>query len=156
MQQYIVFKVLEQKFALSIHAISRIVPLSGITPVPDTADSIMGVMESEEQVIPVIDLAKRFFDKRFEETMHTQVIIVYWNDLQIGIIVDEIIEITNFSEEQIDRELEKITALEEPKEVTPIKSFIRTEDEIVLEVSQNELFDMKGTLMIQELIESYL
>lgn len=156
MQQYIVFKVLEQKFALSIHAISRIVPLSSITPVPDTADSIMGVMESEEQVIPVIDLAKRFFDKRFEETMHTQVIIVYWNDLQIGIIVDEIIEITNFSEEQIDRELEKITALEEPKEVTPIKSFIRTDDEIVLEVSQNELFDMKGTLMIQELIESYL
>ena len=156
MQQYIVFKVLEQKFALSIHAISRIVPLSSITPVPDTADSIMGVMESEEQVIPVIDLAKRFFDKRFEETMHTQVIIVYWNDLQIGIIVDEIIEITQFSEEQIDRELEKITALEEPKEVTPIKSFIRTEDEIVLEVSQNELFDMKGTLMIQELIESYL
>ena len=66
MQQYIVFKVLEQKFALSIHAISRIVPLSSITPVPDTADSIMGVMESEEQVIPVIDLAKRFFDKRFE------------------------------------------------------------------------------------------
>ena len=156
MQQYIVFKVLEQKFALSIHAISRIVPLSSITPVPDTADSIMGVMESEEQVIPVIDLAKRFFDKRFEETMHTQVIIVYWNDLQIGIIVDEIIEITQFSEEQIDRELEKITALEEPKEVTPIKSFIRTDDEIVLEVSQNELFDMKGTLMIQELIESYL
>ena len=156
MQQYIVFKVLEQKFALSIHAISRIVPLSSITPVPDTADSIMGVMESEEQVIPVIDLAKRFFDKRFEETMHTQVIIVYWNDLQIGIIVDEIIEITNFREDQIDSELEKITALEEPKEVTPIKSFIRTEDEIVLEVSQNELFDMKGTLMIQELIESYL
>ena len=156
MQQYIVFKVLEQKFALSIHAISRIVPLSSITPVPDTADSIMGVMESEEQVIPVIDLAKRFFDKHFEKTMHTQVIIVYWNDLQIGIIVDEIIEITQFSEEQIDRELEKITALEEPKEVTPIKSFIRTDDEIVLEVSQNELFDMKGTLMIQELIESYL
>ena len=156
MQQYIVFKVVEQKFALSIHAISRIVPLSSITPLPDTADSIMGVMESEEQVIPVIDLAKRFFDKRFEKTMHTQVIIVYWNDLQIGIIVDEIIEITNFSEEQIDRELEKITALEDPKEVTPIKSFIRTDDEIVLEVSQNELFDMKGTLMIQELIESYL
>lgn len=37
----------------------------------------MGVMESEEQIIPVIDLAKRFFDKRFEETTHTQVIIVY-------------------------------------------------------------------------------
>lgn len=156
MQQYIVFKVLEQKFALSIQAISRIVPLSGITPVPDTADSIMGVMESEEQVIPVIDLAKRFFDKRFEETTHTQVVIAYWNDLQIGIIVDEIVEITQFSEEQIDQNLEKITSLEDPKEVTPIKSFIRTEDEIVLEVSQNELFDMKGTLMIQELIESYL
>ena len=156
MQQYIVFRVLRQKFALSIHAISRITPLSDITPVPDTADSIVGVMESEEQIVPVIDLAKRFFNKSFEETTHTQVVIAYWNDLQIGIIVDEIVEITQFSEEQSDQNLEKITSLEEPKEVTPIKSFIRTENEIILEVSANELFDMKGTLMIQELIESYL
>ena len=48
-------------------------------------------------------------------------------DDSVNHVVDEIIEIIQFSEEQIDRELEKITALEVPKEVTPIKIFIRTE-----------------------------
>lgn len=156
MQQYIVFKVLNQKFALSILAISRIVPLAKITAVPDTADFILGVMDSEEQVIPVIDLSKRFFNQSFTESTQTQVIIVYWNDLQIGVVVDEVVEITQFSDEVIDGELDKITALEDAREVTPIKNFIRTENDIILEVSAVDLFDIKGSLMIQELIESYL
>ena len=80
---------------------------------------------------------------------------MYWNDLEIGVTVDEVVKITQFEEEQIDTQLDKITALEDAAEVTPIKSFIRSEEGIILEVSANDLFDMKGTLMIQDLIESY-
>lgn len=155
MKQYIIFRVLNQNFAVSILSISRIIPLSEITPVPDTADFIMGVMESEEQVVPIIDLSKRFFNQSLTETEQTQVIIMYWNDLEIGVTVDEVVKITQFEEEQIDTQLDKITALEDAAEVTPIKSFIRSEEGIILEVSANDLFDMKGTLMIQDLIESY-
>lgn len=156
MAQYIIFKVLNQKFAVSILSISRITPLSEMTPVPDTADYVMGVMESERQVIPIIDLSKRFFDQAYKETIQTQVIVIYWNDLEVGITVDEVVEITNFDSEQMDTKLEKITALEDAAEVTPIKSFIQSEGGIILEIAPDDLFDMKGTLMIQELIESYL
>ncbi len=156
MEQYIIFRVLNQNFAVSILSISRIIPLSEITPVPDTADYIMGVMESEKQVVPIIDLSKRFFNQSLTQTDQTQVILMYWNDLEIGVTVDEVVQITHFGEEQVDSQLEKITALEDAAEVTPIKSFIRSEEGIILEVSASDLFDMKGTLMIQDLIESYL
>lgn len=156
MEQYIIFRVLNQKFAVSILSISRIIPLSEMTPVPDTADYVMGVMESEKQVIPIIDLPKRFFNQKIKETLQTQVIVIYWNDLEIGLTVDEVVQITHFETEQIDTKLEKITALEDAAEVTPIKSFIQSEDGIILEIATDAIFDMKGTLMIQELIESYL
>ena len=66
------------------------------------------------------------------------------------------VQITQFEESQIDTKLEKITALENATEVTPIKSFIQSEEGILLEIATNDIFDMKGTLMIQELIESYI
>lgn len=156
MEQFIVFRVLNQNFAVSILSISRIIPLSEITPVPDTPDYVMGVMESEKQVVPIIDLPQRFFDQKIEQTGQTQVIVMYWNDLEIGVVVDEVVQITQFDETQIDTELEKITALEDAAEVTPIKSFIRSEKGIILEIAANDIFDMKGTLMIQDLIESYI
>lgn len=156
MEQFIVFRVLNQKFAVSILSTSRIIPLSEITPVPDTADYIMGVIENEKQVLPIIDLPKRFFNQKLEQTEQTQVIIMYWNDLEVGIVVDEVVQITQFEESQIDTKLEKITALENATEVTPIKSFIQSEEGILLEIATNDIFDMKGTLMIQELIESYI
>lgn len=156
MEQFIVFRVLNQKFAVSILSTSRIIPLSEITPVPDTADYIMGVIENEKQVLPIIDLPKRFFNQKLEQTEQTQVIIMYWNDLEVGIVVDEVVQITQFEESQIDPKLEKITALENATEVTPIKSFIQSEEGILLEIATNDIFDMKGTLMIQELIESYI
>ena len=156
MEQFIVFRVLNQKFAVSILSTSRIIPLSEITPVPDTADYIMGVIENEKQVLPIIDLPKRFFNQKLEQTEQTQVIIMYWNDLEVGIVVDEVVQITQFEESQIDTKLEKITALENATEVTPIKSFIQSEEGILLEIATNDIFDIKGTLMIQELIESYI
>lgn len=156
MSQYIVFRVAQQKFAISILSTSRIVPLEDITPVPDTADYIMGVMESEQQVLPVIDLPNRFFGRKIEDTDTTQLIVVYWNDQEVGIAVDEVIEITAFNEDQIDRELEKITALDHASEVTPIDGFIKTDAGILLELNINELFDMEGSLQIQELIASYI
>lgn len=155
MEQYIVFRVLNQSFAVSILSISRIIPLSKVTAVPDTADYLMGVMESEKQVVPIIDLPNRFFNQKIKETDQTQVIVIYWNDLEIGVAVDEVVKITQFNAEQIDTQLDKITALADADEVTPIKSFIQSDEEIILEVSTDEIFDMKGTLMIQELIESY-
>lgn len=156
MSQYIVFRTGQQEFAVSILATSRIMPLTAVTPFPDTADYIMGVMESEQQVLPVIDLPNRFFNGKLENKQTTQVIVVYWNEQEVGIAVDEVVAITNFTEEQMDRDLEKITSLDKASEVTPIDSFIRTEEGIILELNVNELFDMEGSLQIQELIDSYI
>lgn len=155
MSQYIVCRVSNQYFTVSILSTNRIIPLTTITHVPDTSNYIMGIMETEGEVLPVIDLSQRFFDKPIEEETAAQVIIVYWKGKEVGVAVNEVLTIREFDESQIDYRLDKITTLNKTSDYTPIKSFIRSEEGLILELDIDNLFEMTGTLEIQEIVDSY-
>lgn len=155
MSQYIVCRVSNQYFTVSILSTNRIIPLTTITHVPDTSNYIMGIMETEGEVLPVIDLSQRFFDKPIEEETAAQVIIVYWKGKEVGVAVNEVLTIREFDELQIDYRLDKITTLNKTSDYTPIKSFIRSEEGLILELDIDNLFEMTGTLEIQEIVDSY-
>lgn len=155
MSQYIVCRVSNQYFTVSILSTNRIIPLTTITHVPDTSNYIMGIMETEGEVLPVIDLSQRFFDKPIEGETAAQVIIVYWKGKEVGVAVNEVLTIREFDELQIDYRLDKITTLNKTSDYTPIKSFIRSEEGLILELDIDNLFEMTGTLEIQEIVDSY-
>lgn len=155
MSQYIVCRVSNQLFALSILETNRIIPLEQITKIPDTPSYLMGVMESEGEVLPIVDLSNRFFNQEITDERTAQIIIVYWRGKEVGVAVDEVQNITNFSETQIDSDLEKVTSLNHETQYTPIKSIIQGEDGLILEIDPENLFDMTGTLEIEGLIENY-
>ncbi|MEY8291459.1 chemotaxis protein CheW [Carnobacteriaceae bacterium 52-44] len=155
MSQYILCRVLDQKFTVSILSTNRIIPLKEVTHVPDTSEYVMGIMEAEGEVLPIIDLSQRFFEKPIKDEAAAQVIIVYWKGKEIGIAVNEVLTIKDFSDEQIDHELEKITRLNQNSDYTPIKSFIRSEEGLILEVDIDELFETSGTLEVQQLFDDY-
>lgn len=155
MSQYIVCRVSNQFFALSILETNRIIPLEQITKIPDTPSYLMGVMESEGEVLPIVDLSNRFFNQEITNESTAQIIIVYWRGKEVGVAVNEVQNITSFSETQIDRNLEKVTSLNHESQYTAIKSIIQGEDGLILEIDPENLFDMTGTLEIEGLIENY-
>lgn len=106
MSQYIICRIFDQKFTVSILSTNRIIPLKKVTPVPDTSEYIMGIMEAEGEILPVIDLSQRFFDEPIKDEMAAQVIIVYWKGKEVGIAVNEVLTIKEFTNEQIDENLE--------------------------------------------------
>src|SRR5699024_6780306 len=141
MSQYIVCRVSKQLFTVSILSTNRIIPLTDITPVPDTSEYIMGIMEAEGEILPVVDLSQRFFNEPIEGENAAQVIIVYWKSKEIGLAVNEVLTIRDFDESQIDNQLEKITTLNQYSDYTPIKSFIQSDEGLILEVDINNLLD---------------
>jgi len=155
MSQYIVCRVSKQFFTISILSTNRIIPLTDVTHVPDTSEYIMGIMEAEGEVLPVIDLSKRFFNEAIEGENAAQVIIVYWKGKEVGIAVNEVLTIRDFDKSQIDHQLEKITTLNQHSDYTPIKSFIRSDEGLILEVDIDNLFEMRGTLEIQDLMDNF-
>lgn len=153
MSQFIICRVADQYFTVSILSTNRIVPLENVTHVPDTMDYIMGIMESEEEVLPIVDLSKRFFDKSLADEKSAQVLITYWKEREIGLAVDEVLTIKEYDESQIDYQLEKITTLNKENQATPIKSFIRTDEGLILELDIEHLFEETGTIEINQLFD---
>lgn len=153
MSQFIVYRVSKQKFAISISSTSRIIALEGVTAIPESSDHMMGVMEIENEILPIIDLSKRFYNKGLEDVESAQVLVVLWRGKEIGFAVDEVLNIVNFDKDQIDMEVEKFTKIGESRENSPVKSFIRTDDEIILELDLDLFLENKDYGEMADLLE---
>lgn len=160
MSQFIVYRAGKQKFAVSISTTSRIITLEGVTPVPDSTDFMMGVMEIEGDILPIIDLSKRFYGETLEDPKSAQVLVVLWEEKELGLAVDEVINIVDFEDSQIDLQTEKFTEIGTNRALSPIKSFIRTDEGIILELNldlfaeENKLLDLSDMLDLEEIEES--
>ncbi|GAB6106154.1 chemotaxis protein CheW [Fusibacter bizertensis] len=87
-KQYIVFKLNEEKFAASINHIASITEYASITPLPNGPAYIDGLLNLRGDIIPVVNLKKRF--KMAEQKMNDKrILIARKGDLQIGFLVDD-------------------------------------------------------------------
>lgn len=87
-KQYIVFKLNEEKFAASINHIASITEYASITPLPNGPAYIDGLLNLRGDIIPVVNLKKRF--KMVEQKMNEKrILIARKGDLQIGFLVDD-------------------------------------------------------------------
>lgn len=87
-KQYIIFKLNDEKFAASINHIASITEYASITPLPNGPAYIDGLLNLRGDIIPVVNLKKRF--KMAEQQMNQKrILIARKNDLQIGFLVDD-------------------------------------------------------------------
>lgn len=155
MSQYIVCRVSKQLFALSILNTSRIISLQEVTKVPDTPSYVMGVLATDGEVLPIVDLPNRFFKQQISTQETAQIIMLYWRGKEVGVTVDEVLSITAFNESQIDQDIEKVTALNPNSSYTAINSVIQSEEGLLLEINPENLFDTTDTLAIEQFMEDY-
>jgi purine-binding chemotaxis protein CheW len=60
LEQFVVFKLGPEEYAVPILAVTEVVTTLEITPVPDAADYILGLINLRGKIVPVLDLDKRF------------------------------------------------------------------------------------------------
>ncbi len=99
--QLVAFKMGEEEFACNIKDVSEVIKMLKVTPLPRSLDFIEGVINLRGEVIPVIDLRKRFGMYTAERTKESRIIIVEVDDRLIGLIVDAVSEVARISNDQI-------------------------------------------------------
>ncbi len=122
-KQYIVFRINKEFFGIDIAQINSIILLPKITKVPKMPEYFGGLISLRGSVLPVINLRKKMNleDKEFDKD--TRVIILnVEDDAMIGVIVDEVKEVTNISNEDI-------------KEPSP---FLKSEDSLISGVGKKD------------------
>ncbi|MGI6119939.1 MAG: chemotaxis protein CheW [Desulfosporosinus sp.] len=92
-EHMVVFKLAGEQYGVRITQVQEINRLSQITKVPRAAKFVEGVVNLRGDVIPVIDLRKRFEIEFKDYTEFTRIIVSDINNKKIGIIVDEVLEV---------------------------------------------------------------
>lgn len=104
--QYFVFTLGNDSFGLNIEHVREVNEYGKVFSVPQAPHFIRGIINLRGEVIPVIDLNGRFFDKRSEVTKFTSIVVVEIEDkdeiILIGVMVDAFKEVIDVKENEID------------------------------------------------------
>jgi purine-binding chemotaxis protein CheW len=95
--QLVSFKLGKEEFGVDIQSIQEINRMVDITRVPNSPDFISGVINLRGQVIPIVDLRKRFKFPQREYDKDTRIIIVEVNRIVVGFVVDAVSEVIRIS-----------------------------------------------------------
>ncbi|MBP1968080.1 purine-binding chemotaxis protein CheW [Virgibacillus natechei] len=112
-RKVIVFQLKNEAYAVSVQQIGSIERMQPITRVPQTDDFVKGVMNLRGVVIPVIDLRARFGIEKMASTETTRIIIVYLDDMEVGLIVDAANDVIDIPEDAIEPPPEVIGSVDE-------------------------------------------
>ena len=100
--QYVVFKLNNEEFGIDIMNVKEIIPYQESTQIPNSPDFIEGVINYRGNVIPIINLNKRFKLNVNEITGDTRIIVISLGEKEVGFIVDEASQTIRLEKEQID------------------------------------------------------
>src|ERR1041384_475716 len=78
-QQMIIFKVGAEEFAVDIMLVKEVVMMRDITPVPETAVFVEGVMNLRGNLVPVLDLRKRLRARHVQNGTEQRILIALFN-----------------------------------------------------------------------------
>ncbi|BCV24947.1 MAG TPA: chemotaxis protein CheW [Firmicutes bacterium] len=100
-RQLVVFTLGQEEYGVDILEVQEIKRLTEITRVPNAPAFVEGVINLRGNVIPVIDLHKRFGLGAFKPTEESRIVIVTVRDLTLGIMVDSVSEVLTLEEAAI-------------------------------------------------------
>lgn len=100
--QLVVFSIGNEEFGVDIAQVREIVRLISITYLPKAPAFIEGVVNLRGQVVAVIDLAKRLSITGAARGESTRIIVVEFDGLTMGMIVDSVSEVLRLSSESVE------------------------------------------------------
>jgi len=100
--KYLTFYLGDEEYGIEILKVQEIIGLLRITPVPNTAPSMRGVINLRGKVVPVVDIRERFGMRPVEATKQTCIIVVRTGEAEIGAVVDRVSAVVSIKAEEIE------------------------------------------------------
>ncbi|MGX7393802.1 chemotaxis protein CheW [Carnobacterium mobile] len=147
MEKFIVFTSNQQNFAVPITDVEKIILMAQPTKIPDTSSYLLGAIPYDETLLPVIDLSERLFKQATTITATTKVIVAEWNQLKIGLAVEDVLSVSNFEEIQAEETVDDTQG-----SAKYIRALFKTEAGIVLALDIDALFSTENETELIALI----
>lgn len=102
--QYIVFILDDQRYALHLSRVDRVVARVHITPLPSAPDIVLGVVNLQGRIIPVINLRQRFNLRQREAALTDRLIFAHIARRErrlVALPADAVTEVIEYSGESL-------------------------------------------------------
>lgn len=100
--QIVVFELGSEYYGVNIAGVQSIIKLQPITQLPHAPGFVEGVTNLRGNVLPVIDLRKRFSLTARATDKHSRIMVVSIDQTEVGMIVDGVSEVLTVSEQSVE------------------------------------------------------
>lgn len=137
--QFVIFRMGEEEYGIDIQKITTIEKLFNITRVPHAPEAVRGVINLRGEIIPVLELAKKLNMGTSTITDDTRIIIFKIDDMSVGFVVDEVVEVLTIEPNQI----ENITQVSTDVSLDYIYGIAKVKERIVTLLNLDKLIMLK-------------
>lgn len=147
--KYIIFKLREQSFAVDIHQVISIERLQKLTEVPRTSKFIKGVTQIRDVTTPIIDLKERLYMPESEVTDDFRILVIQFNEMQIGLIIDAAEEVKDIANSAIQPAPPIIGGVKQ----TFVKGIAKLEEELLIILELETILNAEEISELEKVID---
>lgn len=122
----VLFTLDDQRYALRLDAVERVVRAVEITPLPKAPEIVIGVINVQGRIVPVVNIRRRFRLPERELKLSDQIVIARTSRRTVALVVDAVRGVTELSGKQIVW----------PEDIVPqmqyVEGVVKLEDGLVL------------------------
>lgn len=149
-ERYLTFFLGDEQYGIAIERIKEIIAMMKITSVPKIPPYMRGVINLRGSIIPIVDTRLRFAMDSREADMHTAIIIVEVEKVNIGFIVDRVEEVAS---------IDTLNLSEPPKfgsqiDTDFISSVAQIEENVVMILDVLKLFEADEIISLEHIQNS--
>lgn len=102
---YLIFSIINSLYGVEAFCVQEIFSLPNLTPIAEAPNDMVGVVNLRGEILPVVDLNLRFGYEQLEYSLTDSVIVLECQELRLGIIVNQVLEVHNISWQEMSTEL---------------------------------------------------
>ncbi|MFC4182108.1 chemotaxis protein CheW [Saccharococcus thermophilus] len=151
MNKFVVFQLEREQYAVPIEYVISIEKMTEPTVIPQMPDYMVGVVRIRGELVPVLDTRKLLYERPFEETDKTRLVVTMVEDVSVAFIVDEAKEILDIPEEAI-KQVNMLAYRQTPYFI----GVANLPERLITLIDPNQLFEsLEGAKAIKEHVQNH-
>jgi len=143
MIQLLAFGMAQQRYALPLAAVERVVRAVEITPLPKAPPMVLGIVNIGGHIVPVFNVRSRFRLPERDMDLRDQLILGQTEHRMVALVVDEVSAVMERAESEVITAQEILPGLEYVQGVAKLEDgmilihdldkFLSSEEEVILD-----------------------
>jgi Chemotaxis signal transduction protein len=144
----VVFTLGDRRYGLPLSAVERIVRVVDVTSLPKAPDIVLGIVNVQGRVIPVINVRRRFRLPEREIALNDQMVIAHAARRPVALVVDSVTGVLEYSEQ------EAVGAQDVLPDLEYVEGVVKLDDGLILVHNLDKFLSLEEEAVLDRALEA--